>query len=724
MKRTILSAIILLMAMVIPPKGMAKYDEKFFKKAAEKVWAMDLPQFDPSADLSDSIFRGASTVCIARYSLLTAMYESDTNIGKYLSTGRATTHVTIGTRVYRVMVKLNDSKAVEDYTTFDIDVKNSKSVEHYTYATTNTAFGARIYKPDGKVTDVDVREAFTVTEGKNDKEAMRKLAIPGLAPGDVLEYFYYEEMYLDEVSIPAFQIYLLSSMPTKNFTFECELSPLLTLEYASYNGAPLLGLIGEYNKDLTHVGFSVNNLAAIDTKMPYFYERRQLPYLNVTIQNNTSNMLYHPKSARVGGVNLPTMAQIMTDAGHSILDTSLPEVPLNKALKLARQWRKAHPEASQREYIDAAWLSLLYVLSTESRSFSDRAASVYFVDMLSKLKIKEPAYHALATSRSQAPIQHLTSYNQVRYGTQVGDSLYMLTEGRTFLPGQIPGLYAGEEYAVFKADRNDAKFLTSPVIRRLPQSRPMVNTARYTVEASLDPDDMDVMNIGCTVVLKGASKAALGSLIFPEAYYGAIERYLGITDGKGYKSKADPEKMAEVKSKLAEAIAEAYLDTKLRKSGNLEITSIGCTPDSPNTEFGFTAEAENLVSQAGNNLLVNLGKLAGNQLTLTESQRTREIEAILPYPTNERIQIIFTVPEGYTVNPESLEALNMQINNNAGSFATRASVKADNKSVIELTVMSSLRHPVYSAEQWPEVVTLLDAFSKFNGASLLLTPVK
>lgn len=724
MNRTILSAIILLMALAVPSKAHAKYDEKFFKKAAEKVWAMDLPQFNPNADLSDSIFQGASTVCIARYSLYTAKYESSVNLGKYLSTGKATTHITIGTRVYRMMLKLNDSKAVEDYTTFDIDVKNKEEVGGYTFITTNTAFGARVYKPDGTVTDVDVREAFTVTEGKNDKEAKRKLAIPGLAPGDVLEYFYYEELFLDEVSIPDFQVYLLLSMPTKNFTFECELSSTLTLEYAAYNGAPLLGMMGEYNKDITHVGFSINDLAAIDTDMPYFKKRRQVPYLDVSIQNNTSTMIYHPKSARVGGVNLPNMAQIMTDAGHSLIDTSLPEVPLNRALKIARQWRKDHPEATQREYIDAAWLSLVYVLSTESRSFSERAASVYFVDMLSKLKINVPVRHALATSRSQAPIQHLVNYNQPHYTTLVGDSLYMVMEDRTFLPGQIPGLFAGEEYAVFKGKRTDPNFLTSTAILRLPQTRSAINTSRTTINAALDADDPALMDISCSVVLKGASKKALGSVIFPDDYYAAIEKYLGFPEGKGHKSKLDPEKVAELRSKLAEVVAEVYIDTKLNKSGDLEFTSIGCTPDSPNTEFAFTAVAENLVSQAGNNMLINIGKLIGSQLTLKESQRTREIEAIMPYPSNERVQILFTVPDGYTVNPESLEALNVQLNNNAGNFGAWASVKSSDPTVVDISVIFSLRNSVYPAEKWPEVVELIDASSNFNGISLLLNPTK
>ena len=724
MNRTILAALLLLMAVIAPSEVMAKYDRKFFSKAAEKVWSMDLPQFDPSADLSDSIFKGASTVCIARYSKRTAMYESNVNLGKYIHTGRATTHVTVGTRIYRVMVKLNDTKAVEDYTTFDIDVKSSESVEGYTYATSNTAFGARIFKPDGTVTDVDVSDAFTVTEGKNDKEAKRKLAIPGLAPGDVLDYFYYEEMFLDEVSIPDFQVYMLSSMPTKNFTFECELSPFLTLEYASYNGAPLLGLIGAYDKELTRVGFSVDNLAAVDTEMPFFQARRQMPYLTISIQNNASNMTYHPKSARVGGVNLPTMTQIMSDVGNSIVDTSLPEVPLNRALKIARQWRKDHPEANQRQYIDAAWTSLMYVLATEDRAFSDRAATVYFVDMLAKLKINIPAYHAVLTSRSQAPIQHLANYKQVRYATQVGDTIYMPQSALTFIPGQMSGLYAGEEYAVFPAPRTDSKFLTSPVIRRLPSSRPVANTARFTINAAINADDNQLVDLGCTMQMKGASKELFGRLIFTADYYEAIENYLGIAPNKRYKSKNDPEKVAEARTLIADGIAKALFDMNFATVGNLDITSIGCAPDSPNTEMTLTAVADGLVSQAGNNLLVNVGKLICNQRELTESQRTREVEALLPFPTNERYDIHFTVPEGYTVSPESIDALNEQLNNNAGAFATRATLKEGNPSVVELSVMSTLRKPVYTVEQWPEVVALLDASSKFNGATLLLTPSK
>ncbi|MDE5785336.1 MAG: hypothetical protein K2H98_02280, partial [Duncaniella sp.] len=381
-------------------------------------------------------------------------------------------------------------------------------------------------------------------------------------------------------------------------------------------------------------------------------------------------------------------------------------------------------DASEREYIDAAWLSRLDVLALEDRSFSARSVSVYFVDMLSKLKIKTPARHALTTSRSQAPVSHLKSYDQPNYGTLVGDSLYLPLPYMTFLPGQIPGLLAGEEIAVYKFNRNDPKFTQSAVLARLPQSRSLLNTSRTTVTATLDPDDLMVMEIGCNIEFKGASKMTFGQLISQADYYAAIENYLGIPADKRYKPKQDAEKVAEMKAKLASAVSETILDMKLRSVGKFDITSIGCTPDSPNTEIAFTAEAENLVSRVGNNLLVDVGKLIGKQMILKESQRTREIEAILPYPSNDRFEMQFSVPAGYVVNDESLEMLNSQIVNNAGTFACRAKVKADDPSVIEISVMLTLRNSVYTPEQWPEVVALIDASATFSGKSLLLNPAK
>lgn len=57
MKHSQIAITAALLAMMSCITASAKQDEKFYRKACEKVWAMDLPQFDPKADLSDSIFQ-------------------------------------------------------------------------------------------------------------------------------------------------------------------------------------------------------------------------------------------------------------------------------------------------------------------------------------------------------------------------------------------------------------------------------------------------------------------------------------------------------------------------------------------------------------------------------------------------------------------------------------------------------------------------------------------
>lgn len=724
MKHSQIAITAALLAMMSCITASAKQDEKFYRKACEKVWAMDLPQFDPKADLSDSIFQGASSVRIAVYNGITAEFENNLNIGKYVSTGTSHTHATVSSRIYRVMVKLNDAKAVEYYTDFDIDPKDKESAAGYTFVYTNSAFGARIYKPDGSVTDVDTGEALTVTEGKKDRDAKHKLAIPGLEVGDVLDYFYYNEEYLDEVNMPSITVKLLGTAPTKSYTFEATVSPQLTLEYASYNGAPLLGMIGEYSKDVNHVGFTINDLPSIDSDMPFFYSRRQMPYVKVLVLNNSSRMLYHPKTARRGGVNTPMMAHIMADAGHSIADTSLPEVPLSNALKLARQWHKAHPEATEHQLIDAAWMALYYTLATDKRSFSDRAASVYFVDMLKKLKIKQEARFALATSRSMPPINHLVAYTEPYYGVLIGDSLYMTPLYTTMLPGQVDALISGEEIAVFQAERTHPNFSASAATRALPTSRALQNTTLTTIDAVINPDDENQLDIDCKRLFKGASKKEISLIVLPNKQLEAYEDYLGIPEKKRQKVSIDPEKLAELNTAISEAVAKSTVDATFSRIDSLNIISVGCTPDNPNLEFAFTATAEDLISKAGNNLLVSIGKLLGNPVELTETQRTREIDAITPYPSNDRYEIHFRIPEGYTPSPESLEALNIQIANQAGKFMSRARIMPDDASIVQLTVICSMPSAVYHPDKWADVVELLDAATRFSGNALLLTPAK
>ena len=228
-----------------------KVDQKFYEKASKIVWAMELPQFDSKAQVPDSLYANESAVIIACYRSVDVKRVEHSNISKYTTTLNAYTNAIDCKKVMRVMVKLKDAAAVEKFSEFDIDAKDKESIDSYNIMHTNSAFGARVYKADGQVNDVDCSEVFTVTEGKKDKAMKHKIAIPGLEPGDVLEYFYYDEIWLDELDLDPIQFPFFRDYPTINYTIRCSIDPQLTVEYRSYNGAPLL--FGSVEKDGTRI---------------------------------------------------------------------------------------------------------------------------------------------------------------------------------------------------------------------------------------------------------------------------------------------------------------------------------------------------------------------------------------------------------------------------------------------------------------------------------------
>lgn len=697
-------------------------DEKFFKKAAETVWSVDIAEFDPHADLSDSLFTDCSAVRIAYMRNIVAGLESGVSLIKYLNTGKGATSATSAIDIIRVMVKLNDRKAVEEYSDFDIDAKFNEGLSSYSYANFNTAFGARIFKPDGTVSDIDVLEAYTLTTGKNNKAAKHRVAIPGLSPGDVIEYFFYTEMYLDEMSLPPFIIPLTHRYPTKSYILECNVSEDLTLEYMPYNGAPAMSRVPAETKKQPGIGFKLENLPAFNLDIPYFSVARQVPFIRMYIMNNNSNLVYHPRTARVGGIRIPTSDMVINDIACSIAETSLPAQPLNKATSFVKQWKKSHPEATEREIIDAAWLATVYAVHNDDRRFSERGLSIYFADVLKKAGVNTPGYIGVTSSRLDVPVSKIIHYNTPRYFVQVGDSSYLTAGYNVFAPGEIPGYYTGEEAIKFAAKRDHKFYPKSMQKFKFPVPKASANNANVKIALSLNEDDPAIATIDCNATMTGTYKQSFAGLVDEIDRFEAIEEYLGIDPKeRDNRYKPDAVKRQENKTKRMSSLGEILLGSPILDM-NSQLTSRGCTPAEGALSFNLKGNMEGLVARAGDNLIVKIGSLIGKQREITESQRTREVDILRRSPDNTRIDITFKLPEGYTVSDESLQALCRNVSNTGGTFFTRASRDATDPSSVIVSV--NIRNPKthYPLSAWQDIVALCDATSDFTTASLLLTP--
>ena len=118
--------------------GNAAHDEKFFKKAAEIVWSMELPEFNPTTQIPDtSLYNNESAIILAAYKNVDVKLREQRNITKFTSTGRAYTNAIDAKILTRVMIKLKDSKSVEEYSEFDIESKDKESILNYSYQYNN-----------------------------------------------------------------------------------------------------------------------------------------------------------------------------------------------------------------------------------------------------------------------------------------------------------------------------------------------------------------------------------------------------------------------------------------------------------------------------------------------------------------------------------------------------------------------------------------------------------
>ena len=120
MKKNILTTIAIILVSVFSMS--AKYDAKFFRKAAEKVWGLELSDFNAKTEIPDSLYGNESAVIIAAYRNVEVKRVQQLNVNKYSHYGKAYTSAIDMKSISRVMIKLNDKKAVEDYSEFDMSV--------------------------------------------------------------------------------------------------------------------------------------------------------------------------------------------------------------------------------------------------------------------------------------------------------------------------------------------------------------------------------------------------------------------------------------------------------------------------------------------------------------------------------------------------------------------------------------------------------------------------
>lgn len=705
------TAILLMASGFLFQTAQAGIDKKFFEKAAETVWGMDLPQFNPNADLSDSIFQNQSANFIARYIGLTADYDNSINPSK----GSQPSNTTKAVMIRRSMVKLNDAAAIDYFSDFTFYPPEKVDFHGYVVSNVKPAFGARIHKADGKIVDIDMNEAVEVTTGKKNKVEKYKIAIPGLVAGDVLEYFHYTDYYCEEFSMPDFTVNFLAKYPTHNLTLDCRTAPELALEYGAFNGAPrILEFPRIDNKNQLFI--ELQDIESLDEELPYFEAARQMPYMHIFVINHTSRLEFHPNAHRMGGIRYASAPYVMSDVAASIYNSKVPDKIVSEACSMVKNWKKTHPDATETEVNDAAWYAAIVALHKSRESISDRQLSLIFYKVLEKLDRLTDARIGVTTSREEVPIDEIPNYKSADYFVKAGDRFYFCRSGFSQIPGELPRGYDSEKYILYTARPTNEMLHTSAQFGNFPKSKATENTDVSATTVTINPDDPQKLDVTTIRSLSGTEKNIVANVFTYRQGLDSLTTFLG---EKPISSKDLPDETEDIEDsrESAEKYVRRMWATDDAELSDYTILKSGIVPTSPILSVRFNGVVDGAVTEAGNNMLINVGRFIGKQSQLKGNERTRDVSIVRPSAKRIDTTITFEIPEGYELVESSLDDLRRSMNTRDGSFNTE--VSADG-STVTIRVVERYPRSISPASAWPDLVAIQDMAHEFNSATLAI----
>ena len=691
-------------------------DMKFFRKAAEKVWNTRPDLFDPHREIPDSLKEGVSAVIIGEYNYICADYKASDDI-RGVETRSESELFT------RRMVKLLDSKAVEEFSKHEFGESSRLKVRfRKSLAEADHAFGARIYKPDGTMTEVDLSKAFVIDEGKKGggkKGSSRIIDIPGLEPGDVLEYFSYQKCLVNELDLPKQRIMLSADYPVLDVVIEGIFDPRLTVEFRGYNGVPELDTKKTDSGD-NSVWLRRSNIPVLTDKR-YVNKVRELPFYDFYILNNTSPYRFYPQYSRGGGLyQNPVVGTMFRDiaAGLAEADYEKSNLP-GKIRRILKDYRKAHPEASNDELLNIAWAAANYVNNAEkNESTSDYWLAAIVSDILKKEKLAETVGVAFITPTTDVPTNEILNWRQPDFGVLVDGKLFLGNSLDSFMPGELPAIYQGQLCGSYPGNKDQLSEAVTPTVITTPTSKHGDNKISVNSLVTIGDDNEAIINNDLTFT--GATKSISEEFITVGNWMASMEDYLGIDSSKGFKKKIIDavEYDKGIKESTENLYGKIYVGDDAEIS-NVKVKEFGVTPINPDFRLSFDTKIPEFVTAAGDELIVKIGSIAGDNHRIEGIERQRKADIDFGAASQENYNITLNIPEGYYVDDKSIDALAMQVQSPVGMFAAGAKKADDGRSVV-ISVRSRIQRPRINNKGWQAVLDLTDAKAGFADAVLIL----
>ena len=623
-------------------------------------------------------------------------------------------------------IKLNDRDAV-----------NSYSSVYFRIGSAYDGAGIKVIKSNGTVQDVSLRNAVYVEDNSDvpstftpyigkastyyDKSKSRvifyKIAVPDLDPGDIIDYgtIFYDDNTVKKMSYIEFDpIYFVCTReyPVLSQKFEIDSDNNSFVNSKSTMGAPLFKETGNANADYTWEDRNREKLK--DTRWVNSYVELPMVKFQIVFSKTESrtDLFIGDRGELKQNISPEELAKKMNNL-YSRLDGSA-------YYALAKAYLKQIGYADMREedFIQKTYYILRHMSHFRGNGFS----SELFASCLTQcLDLRKIPYDLVVTSPAT-----LTRPENIIFRTEPEwmvrvKGKYIFNATVFSNPYDFKEEFLNTPAYIISLGKNPT---ATPVI--LPASTPDENVTTNTIDASMDSTGRNMVIVHQKAIT-GLSKQYynIEGLVYTTALDDDHRSYGGEDDmragmkGAYLESYEDKlrERKKEDKVRKLEYMKKALADDYDNISSYTEfiLNADGRTWRKQELNYTNKFELADMVKIAGDNLLVAVPGLIGDQLFISQDERKREADAYMSFPRSLRNVINFTIPAGYKI--VGINNLNINIDNEVGTFAVLATVEGNK---LNLLIKKIYKQTTVKKENWPKMLEMLDAAFNFSQKKVLL----
>lgn len=682
---------------------------KLAQKVRQEVWSSTPADFQKRT-VPDR-YKNASAVILSYYRELSTDYYRKATADLVLNL-RLTRQIDC-TDMERMLIQINDKKALKDYSEFTFKTKSRKWTWGYHHKT-QTVLGIRVIKKNGNVQEVSLDDYVDVKEGKNDKDLSQKIAVPGLEVGDCIDVFSLDQIDTQEQQLDPFYFVLRQDEPVLYTKVHCVLDQSLATVYRTMNGAP--DFTQTTDKDKNAVLDMVMDKPMDAESSIWYNSLEQSPFIEMYITPTKTKVAVVEKAMRQKGVRgNPDVTPILQDdwkllksnvskGGYS--PAGLPST-YKSVFKSAKKEGMSAEEKADRIY------SFEYISWGSSQRVFNTVANY-----LRKLGVEIEM--GITTPFGALPVDKLINYNSTSWFFRLkGTDMYYFPGTYPKVASEIPYIYQGR-----KAYMQDSEEQIT-----IPVSQAEDNKSVTDMVVKLDGTKLDISR---KVTYSGEQKMYGQSLVSPDnTLFGSSQleaywRYLKYDDKDPYSCYTKKES-AELKGAFNEfrknaidpfkAEISSYHDGDPVQVGGYGVDCVGIRRDSSNFVYHVDYVMDGMVKRAGNNYLLSVGKLIGSSLKLEGKDRERIDDVWRKMAFVDEWNIEIPLPQGYKVSAEALKKIETSVANECGEFTVKAT--AGNESV-KVYVRKCFAHRVEPVSNWSKLLALVDACSAFADKQMVI----